>query len=134
MAVNVRQLFPLQQARERRIDLSRYLKLDGGRYLIAAALLLSLMGLLTLGQTGRLATQGYEITALETQKTQMLRERSEMMLRLAKAQGLELVERRAVEQGLRPAQIDQVRYLTLDIAPEEVAARETTPDVIVQAP
>ena len=54
MAVNVRKLFPLEQARERRLELMRYLRLDGGRYLIAAALLLSLMSLLSLGQTGRL--------------------------------------------------------------------------------
>ena len=35
MAVNMRQLFPLQQAKVRRSQLARYLSLDGGRYLIA---------------------------------------------------------------------------------------------------
>ena len=34
MAVNIRQLFPLQQAKVRRSQLARYLSLDGGRYLI----------------------------------------------------------------------------------------------------
>ena len=56
MAVNIRQLFPLQQAKARRSQLARYLRLDGGRYLIGAALILSLMSLISLGQTGRLAT------------------------------------------------------------------------------
>jgi hypothetical protein len=60
MAVNIRQLFPLQQARVRRSQLTRYLKLDGGRYLIAAALILAKLSQISLAQTGRLATQSYE--------------------------------------------------------------------------
>jgi hypothetical protein len=59
MAVNIRQIFPLQQAKVRRLELGRYLHLDGGRHLIAAALLLSLLSLISLGQTGRLAAQGH---------------------------------------------------------------------------
>ncbi|HMO56400.1 MAG TPA: hypothetical protein PKA05_08610 [Roseiflexaceae bacterium] len=127
MAVNVRQLFPLQQVRARRIDVSRYLKLDGGRYLIAAALMLSLMSLLTLGQTGRLATQGYEITALEAQKTVLLRERNGMLLRLAQAQAFDKIQPRATELGLRPAQLEQVRYVSLETVPDTTAIQIAAP-------
>jgi hypothetical protein len=132
MAVNVRQLFPLQQAKARRIQLPRYLQLDGGRYLIAAAVLLSLMSLLSLGQTGRLATKGYEIAQLQTRKTELLRERSALQLRLSEAQALASIERRAVQQGLRPMQPEQARYIT--IAPPSAgnepgtADRESMPD------
>jgi len=73
MAVNIRQVFPLQQAKVRRSQLARYLSLDGGRYLIAAAVILSLMSLISLGQTGRLATQGYQLAQMQTERAQLLR-------------------------------------------------------------
>src|SRR5919205_1106781 len=102
MAVNIRQLFPLQQAKARRTRLPRYLQLDGGRYLIAAALLLSLMSLVSLGQTGRLAAKGYEIAQLQTHRAELMRERSALQLRLSEAQSLLGIERRASDLQLRP--------------------------------
>jgi hypothetical protein len=116
MAVNIRQLFPLQQARARRSQLARYLRLDGGRYLIAAALILSLMSLISLGQTGRLATQGYEITQLQADRIQLMRQRSALQLRISEAQSLLKIEQRAKGLGLRPMAPEQARYITL--APE----------------
>lgn len=113
MAVNVRNLFPLQQAKARRSQLPRYLQLDGGRYLIAAALLLSLMSLITLGQTGRLASKGYEIAQLQEHKTELLRERSTLNLRLSEAQSLAEVQRRATELHLRPMTAEQAHYITI---------------------
>jgi hypothetical protein len=117
MAVNVRQLFPLQQAKARRSQLQRYLQLDGGRYLIAAAMLLSLMSLISLGQTGRLATKGYEISQLQARKTELLRERGALNLKLSEAQSLVEIERRARELHLRPMAPEQARYIT--IAPQD---------------
>jgi len=114
MAINVRQLFPLQQARERRDALLRSLRLDGGRHLIATALLLALMSLLSLGQTGRLAAIGHSITELQQQKTVLMRERNGLLLRLSQAQSLDSVERRAQELKLRPLVPQQVRYITLE--------------------
>jgi len=116
MAVNIRQLFPLQQAKVRRSQLPRYLRLDGGRYLIAAALILSLLSLISLGQTGRLATQGYEIAQLQTERTMLLRERSALQLRLSEIQSLPKIEQRANALNLRPMTPDQARYVT--VAPE----------------
>src|SRR5690242_9344582 len=117
MAVNIRNLFPLQQAKARRSQLPRYLQLDGGRYLIAAALLLSLMSLITLGQTGRLAAKGYEIAQLQERKTELLRERSTLNLRLSEAQSLDAIQRRAEALHLRPMTSEQARYIT--IAPQD---------------
>lgn len=113
MAVNLRPRDLLQQARLQRVQVARYLKLDGGRYLIAAALLFSLMGLLTLGQTGRLATKGYELAQLQSQQTVLLREQSSLRLRLSEAQALSRIERRALDMGLRPLKPEQTRYVTV---------------------
>lgn len=113
MAVNIRQLFPLQQAKVRRGQLARYLSLDGGRYLIAAAVILSLMSLISLGQTGRLATQGYEVAKLQDQQTELLRQRSALQLRLSEAASLLKVDERAKGLGLRPMTPEQARYVTI---------------------
>jgi len=113
MAVNIRQLFPLQQARIRRSQLARYLSLDGGRYLIAAAVILSLMSLISLGQTGRLATQGYEVAQLQAERTQLLRQRSALQLQLSEAESLLKIDQRATALGLRPMTPDQARYVTV---------------------
>ena len=121
MAVNVRKLFPLEQARARRVELPHYLRLDGGRYLIAAALLLSLMSLLSLGQTGRLATKGYQLAQLQTQQKQLLRERSSLLLRLSEAESLTSVEKRARELKLRPMTPEQARYITIEEGGEQAA-------------
>lgn len=119
MAVNIRQLFPIRQAKLRRSQMPRYLQLDGGRYLIAAALLLSLMSLITLGQTGRLTSQGYQLAQLQAHRTDLLRERNTLNLRLSEAQSLAEIERRARELKMRPMSAEQARYIT--IAPQDAA-------------
>ncbi len=111
MAVNTRHRITIRQAKVQRGQLPRYLRLDHGRYLIAAALLLAMMSLLTLGQTGRLATKGYEISQLQTKRDELIRNRSALQIQLAEAQTIEKLKQRAVEQGLRPVDFDQVRYL-----------------------
>ncbi len=113
MAVNIRQLFPLQQARVRRSQLARYLSLDGGRYLIAAAVILSLMSLISLGQTGRLATQGYELAQMQAERTQLLRQRSALQLQLSEAASLLKIDQHASTLGLRPMTPDQAHYVTV---------------------
>ena len=113
MAVNIRQVFPLQQAKVRRIQLARYLSLDGGRYLIAAAVILSLMSLISLGQTGRLATQGYQLAQMQTERAQLLRQRSALQLQLSEAASLLKIDQRASALRLRPMTPDQAHYVTV---------------------
>jgi hypothetical protein len=124
VAVNVRQLFPLQQARERRVEVGRYLRLDGGRSLIAAVLVLVLMSLISLGQTGRLASIGYQVSQLQRERTVLLREQSRLHLQLSRAQALNQIRTRADAQGLRPLTPDQVRYTTITPILEEPQAAE----------
>lgn len=117
MALRLQRPFPLRQARERRNELSRYLNLDANRSLMIAVVLLCLMSLIALGQTGVVATKGYAIVALETHRTELLRERSQLQLRYASAQDLKHIRARAEEIGLRPTSREQIRYIVL---PEEI--------------
>ena len=115
MAINWKRPFPLAAARATRLELPRYLQLDGGRYLIAAAVILAALSLLSLGQTGKLATRGYELGRLEARKTELLRQQSRMQLDLAEAESLTKIERRADALKLRPMTPEQVRYVTIDL-------------------
>jgi hypothetical protein len=123
MAVNIRQLFPLQQAKIRRSQLSRYLRLDGGRYLIAAAVILAMLSLISLGQTGRLATQGYELAQLQAARTDLLRERSALQLRLSEAQSFIKIEGRAGALKLQPMAPEQARFITIAPAANDQVAK-----------
>jgi cell division protein FtsL len=116
---------PLRQAKASRRRLPYYLRLDGGRYLIAAAVVLSLMSLLLLGQTGRLATKGYEIGQLQAHRTELLREINAARLRLSELGALTRIEQRAKEAGLRPATDEQTRYIT--VAPRQAESQRTAP-------
>lgn len=113
MAVNTQRISAIIQARARRLELPRYLKLDGSRYLLGLVLILCLMSLIVLVQTGVVATKGYAITQLEAERTSLIRERSQLQVRQARAQSLELIRRRAEQIGLRPVTPDQVRYVTV---------------------
>lgn len=126
MAVNIRQFFPIQQARARRTQLARYLQLDGGRYLIAAAAIFALLSLISLGQTGRLATQGYELTNLQTQQRELLRTHGALQLQLSEAQSLLKIEQRAKVLNMRPMTPDQVQYVTI-APPAPATASAHTP-------
>lgn len=106
---------PLRQARVTRIQMPHYLRLDGGRYLIAAALLLSFLSLMTLGQTGRLATKGYELSELQQRRTELLREQTRLNLRISEAQSITKIEQKARTMQFRPTGPDQMRYL--DVIP-----------------
>jgi hypothetical protein len=113
MAVNLQRFSSISQARERRISIPQYLRLDGSRYLLGLVLILALMSLIVLAQTGVVATKGYAISRLEAEKTALIRERSQLQAREARAQSLELIRRRAEQIGLRPITPDQVRYLDI---------------------
>jgi hypothetical protein len=113
MAINTQKISPTQQARRRRIELARYLNLDGSRYLFGVVLLLCLMSLISLAQTGVVATKGYALANLEAHKIELLRERSQLELRRADAHSLDRVRLRARELGMQPISEDQVQYLTI---------------------
>lgn len=116
MAVNTQRISPIEGARARRLALPRYLRLDGSRYLLGLVLILSLMSLIVLAQTGVVATRGYAIANLEAQKTTLLRERTVLQERQARAQSLEQIRRRAEQIGLRPMEPEQAHYIDVPSA------------------
>lgn len=114
MAVNTQHISSvIKGARIRRLALPRYLRLDGGGFLLGLVFILCLMSLVVLVQTGVVATKGYAISALEKEKLTLTRERSLLQERQARAQSLERIRRRAEQIGLRPITKDQVRYVEL---------------------
>jgi hypothetical protein len=117
MAVESRRPFSIGQARSRRQRLGQYLRIDDSRYLLAALALLCLMSMLYLGQTGTVATRGYELTQLRAEETLLLREQAQLRTRLAQAQDLAEITRRAEQElGLRPFTKEQVRYIVVSPA------------------
>jgi hypothetical protein len=130
MAVNSRRISSIEGARARRLALPRYLRLDGARYLLGLVILLCLMSLIVLVQTGVVATRGYAISTIEAQKVNLLRERTRLQERQARAQSLERIRRRAEQIGMRPVQEQQIRYIELPELAEWLelpAAGERTP-------
>ncbi len=113
MAVNTHRISTIEGARARRLALPRYLRLEGSRYLLGLVIILSIMSLLVLAQTGVVATKGYAIVKLEDQRTALLRERTLLQERQARAQSLEQIRRRAEQIGLRPMEPEQARYLVI---------------------
>ncbi|WP_298821446.1 hypothetical protein [Chloroflexus sp.] len=119
MAVRSEQI-PAQVGRVqlRRIDLSRYLKLDGARYMLLLALIFCLLSLVTLVQTGLVARMNYELVELRQQQVQLNRHYSHLHEQLARAQSFEMRLKRATELGFRQPSPDQIRYVRIPDLPD----------------
>lgn len=107
---------------------------DGSRYLVRVILLLCLMSLITLGQTGVVATKGYAVASLQMQRTELIRQRNHLEARYAAAQSLDHIRKQAERIGLRPAHRDQMHYIT--VVDTTLATEHTTqpqPDDPVEA-
>jgi hypothetical protein len=87
--------------------------ISSSRYLVRIVFLLCLMSLITLGQTGVVATKGYAVANLAQQRTELIRMRNQFEMRYAAAQSLENIRNRAETIGLRPISREQVRYITI---------------------
>lgn len=120
MALYTPQMFAPRRVAVRRGVLTRYLAFDGSRYFLRVVLFLCLMSLLTLAQTGILATRGYTVAELETRQTTLLRERDLLHARYAEMQSLERIRSRAETLGLRPMQREQVQYITIPDGAQDI--------------
>jgi hypothetical protein len=120
MALYTPQMFAPRRVAVRRKVLTRYLAFDGSRYFLRVVLFLCLMSLLTLAQTGILATRGYTVAELETRQTTLLRERDLLHARYAEMQSLERVRSRAEALGLRPMRREQVQYITIPNGAQDI--------------
>jgi hypothetical protein len=125
MAIPLKQLFPLQQARLRRLELGRYIQLDGGRSYVAVALLLALMGVALVAQTVRVAQTGHEIDVLQEEQTSLMRERKALLLRKADAQSMQRIEKYAIDTGMIPVKSVDMQYLVLTNDRGQLVVNET---------
>ena len=125
MAIPLKQLFPLQQARLRRLELGRYIQLDGGRSYVAVALLLALMGVALVAQTVRVAQTGHEIDVLQEEQTSLMRERKALLLRKADAQSMQRIEKYAIDTGMIPVQSVDMQFLVLTNDRGQLVVNET---------
>jgi hypothetical protein len=114
MAIPLRQLIPLQQARLRRIEIGRYIKLNSSSAYIAVAILCALMGLALITQTVRVAQAGEEITALHKQRTKLEREQKDLKLRVARAQSIPYILDYVKASGMVPVSQIDVEYVVLE--------------------
>lgn len=113
MAVHAQRLSFLRQIKKRRHTFSHYLTSHSSRYSIWIIVLLCLISLLTLGQTGMVATKGYAVAELQSQRTELLRDMTHLEVQLASARSLDRVRSRAEQMGMRPATRNQIRYVTI---------------------
>lgn len=107
----------LGRVRLRRIDLSRYLKLDGARYMLLLALICCLLSVLTLLQSGLVARMNYELVELRQRQVQLTREYSQLQEQMARVQSVEARLKRAAELGFRQPTPDQLRYVRIPNLP-----------------
>ena len=113
MAIPLRRLFPLPQARLRRLELGRYIQFDGSRTYIALAILLALMGVATVAQTARVAQTGHQIDQLLAEQQQIERDNKAMMLQIADAQSMQRIEKYAKDTKMIPNQDVKLQYMVL---------------------
>jgi len=119
MAVRIEQIPAIVgRVRWRQIDFSRYLRLDGARYLLLLTLIVCLFSLVTLVQSGLVTRMNYELVALRQQQVQLNREYSRLQEQIARVQSVESRMKRATDMGFRPPTPEQIRYIRIPNLPE----------------
>lgn len=122
MAITQQHL-PLQTARVRRTQSpSSYMKLGDSGLIVGAVVIVCILSLLFLAQTGRVATAGYHLQELEREHTLLLHEAEQYEYRIATASRLDAIAERAQRLGLRPATNEQLRYSTIELPAVPVVA------------
>ncbi len=119
MAVRIEQIPAIVgRVRWRQIDFSRYLRLDGARYVLLLTLIVCLLSLVTLVQSGLVTRMNYELVALRQQQVQLNREYSRLQEQIARVQSVESRMKRATDMGFRPPTPEQIRYIRIPSLPE----------------
>jgi cell division protein FtsL len=119
MAVRIEQIPAIVgRVRWRQIDFSRYLRLDGARYVLLLTLIVCLLSLVTLVQSGLVTRMNYELVALRQQQVQLNREYSRLQEQIARVQSVESRMKRATDMGFRPPTPEQIRYMRIPNLPE----------------
>ncbi len=119
MAVRIEQIPAIVgRVRWRQIDFSRYLRLDGARYVLLLTLIVCLLSLVTLVQSGLVTRMNYDLVALRQQQVQLNREYSRLQEQIARVQSVESRMKRATDMSFRPPTPEQIRYIRIPNLPE----------------
>lgn len=122
MAVVQRKL-PLQSARLRRMHIpNAYFKLSESWLLAGVFVIVCILSIMFLAQTGRVATEGYRLQELQREYLQAQNETEQYEFRIAQASRLELIADKAQKLGLRQATNEQTRYATIEMPQIPVVA------------
>lgn len=117
------QPMPLREARQRRNREGYYFQIGTAGLLAGAVVLVCVLSILYLAQTGRVATQGYRLQMLQAEEKVLLREAEQYEFRIAAAQRLQVIQQRALELGYRPATVTQTRYVEIELHSGPLLAR-----------
>lgn len=122
MAVVQRKL-PLHTARLRRLHVpNAYFKLSESWLLAGVFVIVCILSIMFLAQTGRVATEGYRLQELQSEYLKAQQETEQYEFRIAQASRLDVIADKAQKLGLRPATNDQTRYATVEVPQIAVVA------------
>jgi cell division protein FtsL len=114
MANDLNRFRPLSAAKQRRQRFPWYFDMNSAGVLVVGVVLVSLVSLLYLIQTSRIATTGYELAQLEQQHDQLLQEQQELQFIVSQYQNLGRIETLAKDKlgMVRPM---KYRYLSVSL-------------------
>ena len=107
------QPMPLQTARQRRGRAGSYFQLGSAGLLAGAVAAVCIFSILYLAQTGRVATRGYRLQALQADEKVLLRAAEQDQYRIAMANRLDVIQERAAKLNMHLATAGQTRYVTI---------------------
>lgn len=112
----------MQRRRERVTPAPAPVRLRELWLLAGAVVIVCLLSVVFLAQTGRVALAGQQLQALERERIQLVQEAEQYEYRIARASRLDVVSERAARLGLRPVSNDQLRYATVEMPAQPVVA------------
>lgn len=108
--------------RVRQISVPRVFPANELRLVVGAIVIVCILSILFLAQTGRVATAGHRLEAIEREHVALVQEAQQYEYRIARASRLDMVAERAARLGLRPATSEQLVYETVDLPMVPVTA------------
>ncbi len=108
---------------------------DGKRtaWLIAGFLLLSLVGWLYLLQASAVTSASLDVSTLRQQITDLSRQNDVLRARIAEAEAMDRIQKRAAELQLAPTAPANIEYLVVPNLPP-ITEESTVPSVVAPAP
>jgi hypothetical protein len=97
-----------------RKPLSEQIELGVGAFLFVCISIICLLSLLFLSHNNRVATKGYELKMLQTERSELVRTNEVLSMQIADLQSLEAMESDSVIKSMVPA--ERPKYIRTDTA------------------